>query len=156
MSSTDVMTRDGRFLHCAPMFHLADLAAWSVAMLSGSTHVIVPMFTPVGVATAIAEHQVTDTLLVPTMIQMLVDSPDTGEVDMSSLRRILYGASAIAPAVLDRAVKALPNATFTQAYGMTELAPFATLLSPEDHNVPELTGSCGRPVASMEIGRAHV
>ena len=151
MSSTDVMTRDGRFLHCAPMFHLADLAAWSVAMLSGSTHVIVPMFTPVGVATAIAEHQVTDTLLVPTMIQMLVDSPDTGEVDMSSLRRILYGASAISPAVLDRAAKALPNATFTQAYGMTELAPFATLLSPEDHNVPELTGSCGRPVASMEV-----
>ena len=34
---------------------------------------------------------------------------------------------------------------------MTELAPFATLLSPEDHNVPELTGSCGRPVASMEV-----
>ena len=93
MGSTDVMTRDGRFLHCAPMFHLADLAAWSVAMLSGSTHVIVPMFTPVGVATAIAKHQVTDTLLVPTMIQMLVDSPDTGAV-----RHVLLAApSSTAP-----------------------------------------------------------
>ena len=93
--SGDVMTPDGRFLHAAPMFHLADLAAWSARDARGRTHVIVPMFTPAGVATAIAEHQVTDTLLVPTMIQMLVDSPETAEADMSSLRRILYGASPI-------------------------------------------------------------
>jgi acyl-coenzyme A synthetase/AMP-(fatty) acid ligase len=43
-------------------------------MVIGCTHVIVPMFTPGGVAAAISEHKVTDVLLVPTMIQMLIDA----------------------------------------------------------------------------------
>ena len=83
-STATFMTPDGRFLHAAPMFHLADLAAWSVATAQ-RRH---PRHRPgvrrrSGVLTAIAEHQVTDALLVPTMIQMLVDHPDAGEVDLS-------------------------------------------------------------------------
>ena len=37
----------GRVLHAAPMFHLADLAAWATQTLVGGTHVIVPAFDPV-------------------------------------------------------------------------------------------------------------
>ena len=65
----------GRLLHAAPMFHLADLAAWAAGCSSAATHVIVPMFKPAEVLRAIDEHGVTDVLLVPTMIQMLVDDP---------------------------------------------------------------------------------
>ena len=82
----------GRLLHAAPMFHLADLASWNGRNLVGGTHVIVPMFTPDGVVRAIEQHQVTDALLVPTMLQMLVDSPAIKEADVSSLRKVLYGA----------------------------------------------------------------
>jgi acyl-CoA synthetase (AMP-forming)/AMP-acid ligase II len=57
------------------MFHLADTAARNIGNLTGSTHVMVPSFTPVGVVRAIEEDGVTYALLVPTMIQMLVDAP---------------------------------------------------------------------------------
>ncbi len=146
-----VVSRDGVLLHSAPMFHLADVAAWLMAMLSGASHVIVPSFTPAGVIEAIQRHGVTDALLVPTMIQMLADAPEAADADLSQVRSILYGASPISEAVLARARAVLPNARFTQAYGMTELAPIATLLSPEAHDDEVLVRSCGRAVAHAEV-----
>ncbi|MFI7000091.1 long-chain-fatty-acid--CoA ligase [Nocardia sp. NPDC050175] len=140
-----------RLLHAAPMFHIADMAAWGMGMLSGATHVMVPAFTPAGVLDAIGRHAITDTLLVPTMIQMLVDAPAAIDADLSSVRRVLYGASPISQAVLDRARKALHGAGFVQVYGMTELAPIATVLSPADHENPELRRAAGRPAAHAEI-----
>lgn len=100
---------------------------------------------------AIAAHHITDALLVPTMIQMVVDHPNAGEADLSSLRRFLYGASSIADAVLDRAEALLPNIELTQAYGMTELAPVATLLGPADHHDPERRRSAGRAAPHAEV-----
>jgi acyl-CoA synthetase (AMP-forming)/AMP-acid ligase II len=151
IASMDLFTRGGNLLHAAPMFHLADIASWNMGLLTGSTHVIVPMFTPAGVADAISRHEVTDALLVPTMIQMLVDSPEAADADFSSMRRVIYGASAISESVQERAAKRFPAAGFTQAYGMTELAPIATLLAPEDHEDPALRRSCGRPAAHVNL-----
>jgi acyl-CoA synthetase (AMP-forming)/AMP-acid ligase II len=146
-----LVTPGGRMLHCAPMFHLADIAMWTIGNLSGSTHVFVPSFTVDGVLTAISEHRVTDALLVPTMVQMLVDSPRIGEYDVTSVRHIIYGASPMSEAVLERAMSAFPSVEFTQAYGMTELAPIATLLSPEDHRNPALRRAAGRAAPHVEV-----
>ncbi|MGD0702171.1 MAG: long-chain-fatty-acid--CoA ligase [Trebonia sp.] len=139
-----------RTLHTAPMFHLADMTAWGVTLQAGGTHVILPSFDPRTVLATIAEHRVTDALLVPTMIQLLVDYPDVGDFDLTSLRAVLYGASPMTRAVLERAMKTLPGASFTQAYGMTELAPVATLLSPADHEAGYLR-SAGRAAPHAEI-----
>jgi acyl-CoA synthetase (AMP-forming)/AMP-acid ligase II len=147
----DLLARGGRLLHAAPMFHLADLAAWVIGMLTGSTHIIVPAFTPAGVVDAIARHRVTDALLVPTMIQMLVDSQEAADADMTSVQHVLYGASPISEALLLRARARLGNAQFTQAYGMTEASPIATLMSPADHDNPALIRSCGRAAAHCEV-----
>ena len=141
----------GRLLHAAPMFHLADIASWTAGNLVGSTHVIVPMFTPAGVMKAIAEHAATDALLVPTMIQMLVDDPAIGDFDLSSLDHLVYGASPISVALLERARKVFPSAGFTQAYGMTELSPVATLLQPADHDNPALRRAAGRAAPHVEV-----
>ncbi len=130
-AASGYMGRPGaRMLHAAPMFHLADLAFWGVTVLLGGSHVILPAFDPVAVATTIEDYQVTDVLLVPTMIQMMVDHADVASHDLTSLRSVAYGASPIPQAALERAMKAFPSASFTQAYGMTEVAPVATLLSP--------------------------
>lgn len=141
----------GRTLHAAPMFHLADLFSVLVRNILGGTHVIVPAFDPAGVAEAIEKHQVTDTLLVPTMIQMLIDTPDAARRDLGSLQRLVYGASPISDALLARAAEALPGVRFTQAYGMTELAPLATYLLPSDHADEVLRRSAGRAGPHVEI-----
>ncbi|MDX6740710.1 long-chain fatty acid--CoA ligase [Actinocorallia sp. A-T 12471] len=142
---------DSRSLHVAPLFHLAALAAWGVALMVGASHVIVPAFEPVAVFGAIATHKATDVLLVPTMIQVLADHPAVVEHDLSSLRGVFYGASPITKPVLERAMKALPRASFAQGYGMTELSPVATFLSPADHTDPALMRSAGRAAPHAEV-----
>ncbi len=118
----------GTYLHAAPMFHLADTGFATAQWLEGNTHSIVPAFNPELVLDVLERDRVTHLLLVPTMIQMLVDHPAmTKPRDLSALKMIAYGASPIAEAVLERAMAALPGVDFVQAYGMTELAPLATV-----------------------------
>ncbi|MFJ2158081.1 long-chain fatty acid--CoA ligase [Streptomyces sp. NPDC087856] len=142
---------DSLTLHVAPLFHLAGLAAWGTTLLIGGSHVIIPAFEPVAVLKAIAEHRVTDVLLVPTMIQLLVDHPEIDAHDLTSLRAMTYGASPIPQAVLERAMKALPEVSFIQAFGMTELAPVATFLGPADHVEGHRLLSAGRAAPHVEI-----
>ncbi|MGX6447439.1 acyl-CoA synthetase [Patulibacter sp. S7RM1-6] len=140
-----------RLLHAAPMFHLADMAAGLAQAALGGTHAMVPSFTPRATLRAIVEHEITHVLLVPTMIQMLLDDPALAEHDISTLRRVLYGGSPMTLGVLERAAARLPGVEFVQAYGMTELSPVATLLSAEDHRRGRKLRSGGRPVAHVEI-----
>ncbi|MGY1709197.1 long-chain fatty acid--CoA ligase [Geodermatophilus sp. SYSU D00758] len=151
LASGHLFAPDGVYLHAAPMFHLADFAGWIGQVVLGNTSVMVPVFEPVAVLSAIAEHAVTDVLLVPTMIQLVVDHPRIDDFDVTSVRRVLYGASPISEGVLSRAQKAFPNAGFTQAYGMTEVAPVATLLSSTDHEHHRRRRSGGKAAPHSEI-----
>lgn len=150
VATGQVLGDESVFLHAAPMFHLADLAAWAGQVMFGGTHVMVPMFTPEAVLSAVQDHGVTDILLVPTMIQMLVDHPAFGDYDLSSLRRILYGGSSISRGLLERVIRLLPDIQLTQAYGMTEASPVVSLLWPKDHR-GELLVSAGRVAPHSEV-----
>lgn len=122
-----------RYLHAAPMFHLANGCAMYAVLLGGGANVMIPSFTPEGTMAALQTERATDVLLVPTMIQMMVDHSALPRYDLSSLVRVAYGASPISEAVLERAMKALPHVEFTQLYGMTELSPIATCMPWSDH-----------------------
>lgn len=133
---------DAVYLHAAPMFHMADGCATYSVLASGGASAIIGGFAPLKMFETIQSESVTESLLVPTMIQMLVDHPALGDFDLSSLRRIVYGASPMSEAVLERALRRLPNVEFIQAYGMTEVSAVAVLL-----HARHLTGK------SREIGR---
>ncbi|MGW0593421.1 long-chain-fatty-acid--CoA ligase [Streptosporangium sp. NPDC002607] len=141
----------GKALLCAPMFHMAAFAAWYTQLSIGGTHVIVPAFDPATVAETIARHRVSYALLVPTMIQMLVDHPRVAEHDLSCVRHLVYGASPVSETLLRRAMRVFPRAEFVQAYGMTELAPVATLLTAEDHREGTRLRSAGRAAMHAEV-----
>ena len=151
LASGHFLTGRGRILHAAALFHLAAIGMWMAGNVAGSTHVFVSSFTPGGVAKAVSDHQVTDLLLVPTMIQMLIDHPDAAGFDLTSLRHLTYGASPISEALVERLGKALPTTSLAQAYGMTELAPAATFLAPADHDNPSLQRSAGRALPHVEV-----
>ncbi|MGW4338928.1 long-chain-fatty-acid--CoA ligase [Rhodococcus koreensis] len=151
LATGQVVTHGGRILHAAPMFHMADIAMWTIGNLAGSTHVIIPTFTSAATLNAISEHHITDALLVPTMIQMLVDDPSGSDIDLTSIEHFVYGASPISEALLDGARTLFPTARFTQAYGMTELSPITTLLGPSDHDDPALRRATGRAVPHAEV-----
>ncbi|MDO9316181.1 MAG: long-chain-fatty-acid--CoA ligase [Burkholderiaceae bacterium] len=129
-------TPGGTYLHAAPMFHLADMAMSMMQAIEGNTHAFIPAFNPEAVLDTIERDRVSCVLLVPTMIQMMVDHPTMQKPrDLSALKTIIYGASPIAEAVLERAMAALPGVGFVQAYGMTELSPLATVNPAWTHTV---------------------
>ncbi|MBY8966973.1 long-chain-fatty-acid--CoA ligase [Algiphilus sp. NNCM1] len=139
------------YLHAAPMFHLADMSNTHCVTVVGGTHAIIPRFDVEALLAMIARAGVTHTTLVPTMINLLLQSGGLALHDLSSLRRMLYGASPMPEALLLRAMEALPNTRFTQGYGQTEAAPIISFLPPEWHYAgsPKLT-SAGRPAYGVE------
>lgn len=121
-------------LNAAPMFHIADFCLTNAQWIVGGTHVALPGFTPVAALQGLQRERITVTVLVPTMVQMVVDHPEAANFDLSSLRMLAYGGSPINEALLDRAQGLLSAAQFMQIYGMTELAPTASVLAPALHS----------------------
>ncbi len=149
------INEDDVYLHSAPMFHIADSIGGLVASTVGATHVFVPAFDPVKVLKIAQDEKVTISLLVPTMINMLVNHPELPEYDLSSLKNLPYGGSGIPEAVLLKAFEVLPETTFVQAYGQTEASPIITLLGREYHTVSgpyagKLTAA-GKAVAGIDL-----
>ena len=120
-------------LHAAPMFHLADMMLTTCLLMRGGTHVVVGTFKPDGVLALVQEHQITDLLLVPAMLQALVDHPTATTEHFTAVRNVFYGASPASEALLKRAMAKMPHVEYSQVYGMTELAATATCLPPEQH-----------------------
>ena len=143
--------RGSVYLHAAPMFHLADGALSFAVTLMAGRHCYVPGFEPTAVLEAIATQRVTMGLLVPTMINMLVRHPQAASYDLSSLRRMMYGASPMPEAVIRRAMQLMPKVGFIQGYGQTEAAPIMTLLPPEQHVAGDRMASVGLAVPTCEI-----
>lgn len=147
-----------RYIHAAPMFHLADGAMTFLVTAYGGTHSFMPRFDPGALLRAIEADRITHMLIVPTMVNMLVHHPDVEKHDLSSLRQVLYGASPMPEAVIRRALGVLPHARFTQAYGQSEASPVMTLLAHEFHCFEGPSAgrvkSAGRAVIGCEI-RIH-
>jgi len=143
---------DCRYLHTAPMFHLADgSSTWGITM-SGAAHVFVPRFAPDLVLRAIQDHRVTHTMLVPTMFQLILQQPNVSAFDLRSMRYFMYGASPMPEPTLLQAMKTFPGAKFIHGYGMTESSPVLSFLAPEHHYAGSpLLASAGQVVPHGEL-----
>ena len=142
-------------LHAAPMFHVADGFLCMLAATLGCTNVITPAFEPTQVLKTIQDAGITTALLVPTMINMIVNHPDIKTYDLSKLESLLYGASPMPEAVILKALEVIPHVEFYQAYGQTEASPVATVMGPEYHTTSgpysgKITGA-GRAIAGVEL-----
>ncbi len=144
------------FLHAAPMFHVADFPGIHHTMALGGKQVMLPRFDPKVFCEAVARERVTHSVLVPTMINMILNYPGLAQHDLSSLERISYGASPMPPELVRRALRAFP-CRFSQGYGLTEASPLLTVLSPEEH-VPEgnaeqlrRLASAGQPILGVQV-----
>ena len=146
---------DTVYVHAAPMFHAADNAVNFVVTAVGGKHLFMPRFDAGQFLALVAEKKATATLIVPTMINMVVSHPDIERYDTRSLSRVLYGASPMPEAVIRRAVQALPNTRFVQAYGQSEAAPCMSFLDADRHvfEGPKAgkIKSAGRPAMGCEM-----
>ncbi|HSG89811.1 MAG TPA: long-chain fatty acid--CoA ligase [Pseudomonadales bacterium] len=146
---------DSVHLHTSPLFHVAGGARLFTVTLAGGTHVMNARFEAGDFLATIARERVTITIIVPTMLNRLVQHPGLEDFDLSSLDLLCYGASPMPEALLRRAMERMPGVRFLQSYGMTELSPVATVLGPEFHTFegPKAgrTSSAGQPVYNADV-----
>jgi long-chain acyl-CoA synthetase len=146
-----------RYIHAAPMFHAADVASTYAATWAGATHIVMGGYEPAKFCEVAVAEKMTVTLLVPTMINMLVNHPGVESFDFSQWRLLSYGASPM-PAELQRRAMALLPCAFQQLYGMTEAAPLLTVCTEDDHRrgmageagFVQRLKSAGAPVVGVE------
>ena len=150
-----------RALLTLPLYHVAGLQAMLAAVYGGRTAVLQRQFEPGEWLALAEEHRVHRALLVPTMLKQLLDHPDFGRRDLSSLSVVTYGGAPMPPALIERAIGALPGVRFANAFGQTETGSTITAVPPEDHDLsgpPDAVArrrrhlrSVGLPLADVEV-----
>jgi acyl-CoA synthetase (AMP-forming)/AMP-acid ligase II len=143
---------DDVYLFTMPNFHLAGLSLVVQGLYNGSRIEILSLFEPGTVLRAINERQPSIMLVVPAMIQMLLDHPDCATTRFSSLRLCMYAGSPIGLNLIKRALVEM-RCDFMQFYGATETGGALTLLRPHEHDLEneDRLRACGRPMPLAEI-----
>ncbi len=112
-------------LHTIPLFHANGWGRPQASTLMGLKQVMVRRFEPTTVFRLIEEEKATSMSVVPTMANALLNAPDLGQRDLSSLQVIHMGGAAASPELVDRMEKAF-HCECLAGYGLTETAPVAT------------------------------
>ena len=139
----------GVYLHSAPLFHIADFPFTFASPAFGTCQVTIPKFSPQAFCEAVERERVTHTVLVPTMINLLLQYEELKSFDLTSLENLGYGGSPIAPELIHRTREILPSVKLLQVYGLTETG-FLSGLQDHEHTEARLT-SCGRPCPGIEV-----
>jgi long-chain acyl-CoA synthetase len=97
----------------------------------------------------VQRERVTQTVLVPTMINLLTQFSELGRFDLGSLKLLGYGGSPIAPELIHRTRAMFPKLGLIQVYGLSETG-FLTALRDDEHT-PQRLLSCGRPCPGVDV-----
>ena len=143
--------------HIAPMFHLVDSQAIYFVTQVAARHVFLRSFKPVEVMRAIQQEKITTTNIASTMVAVLMSNPRRPEFDLSSIRILSCGGSALSMAIVEAVIQEL-KCVFFMDYGMTECSGHIciSLLSAELQALPLeqrllLNSMSGRPFQGMDV-----
>ncbi len=141
LGKDDVSYNPGPFWHSAPR----DYA--SLAIYLGGTCVVTRGFDPAQYLALVEQHRVTNSFLVPTMLQMLMERADLERYDVRSLRVLLSGGSPLPPPLKARVLAHFGDALH-EFYGATETRMITSIGAPEMRARPK---SVGRAFPDVEI-----
>jgi long-chain acyl-CoA synthetase len=132
-----------------PLYHIFSLTVnCLVMMVVGGENVLItnPRDIP-GFIKELAKHKYTIITGVNTLFNALLNHPDFGKLDFSSVKLAVGGGMAVQKAVAER-WKQVTGTPLIEGYGLTETSPSATA---NPMNVAEFTGSIGVPMPSTEV-----
>jgi fatty-acyl-CoA synthase len=144
-------------LHTIPLFHANGWGRPQSVTMKGSTHVMVRRFEPASVLRLIQEQRATAMTLVPTMANALLNCPELGKFDTSSMRMITTGGAASSPELIARLEQAF-HCEVCSGYGLTETTPVintaqmksTVVCSDETERLTRLA-SAGWPLVGSEV-----
>jgi acyl-CoA synthetase (AMP-forming)/AMP-acid ligase II len=132
-----------RTLIAAPLFHSWGLAHFTLALSLSSTLVLRRRFDPQDTLATLARHRVEALVVVPVMLQRMLDDGAEGvrRHDLSALRVIAASGSALPGDLATEVMQAFGDVLYN-LYGSTECA-WATIATPAD--LRSAPGTAGRP-----------
>ena len=151
---------DDAQLVSVPSYHVAGVAGMLSSLYSGRRVVYLPSFDPDEWVRVAVDQQVTQAMVVPTMLGRILPVLEGATTRLPALRHVSYGGGRMPIDLIERALKTLPNVNFVNAYGLTETSSTIAVLTPEDHracvastdpSVRRRLGSVGRPLPSVEL-----
>src|SRR4051794_32995252 len=127
----------------APMFHSWGFVHFTLGMGLGSTLVLRRRFDPEDTLSAIAQHECTALVVVPVMLQRIMELrvETIDRYDLGALRVIAASGSALPGELAVKVMDRFGDVLYT-LYGSTEVA-WATIATPED--LRAAPGPAGRP-----------
>jgi fatty-acyl-CoA synthase len=153
----------------APMFHSWGFVHFTLGMSLSSTLVLNRKFDPEATLSLTAQHEATALIVVPVMMQRILELPDDilQRYDLSNLRVTAVSGSALPGAISDRWMDVFGDNVYN-LYGSTEVA-WASIATPEDlraapgtagrapyGTIVKLYDEDGKPVKQGETGRIFV
>lgn len=133
----------GAYCVAAPMFHATGLATCSLGLVLGNRVVLARRFEPEETLASIESHRVSALIVVPTMLQRILDlGPEVlARYDTSSLEVVFAAGSALSPDLCRRTADVFGDVLYN-LYGSTEVAVAAVATPGELRTAP---GTVGRP-----------
>ena len=140
-----------RYLIVNPFFHCFGLKAGILACLvKGATIVPHPVFDVPSVMQRVDEERITMLPGAPAIYQTILDHPDLGRYDLSTLRLAVTGAATVPVEMIRRMRSELTFRTIVTGYGLTESTGIATMCRHTDD--PEtIANTAGRPIPDIEV-----
>ncbi|HUD34502.1 MAG TPA: fatty acid--CoA ligase family protein, partial [Variovorax sp.] len=136
-----------------PLFHVGGMQTLLRAFVVGETLVLPEgRFDPADVLAQVQRHRIKRWNAVPTMVLRLLDHPDLGRYDLSSLKAISIGGAPVHAELMQRIRESLPSVSprIPTGYGLTENGGQATA-SAGAEDAAQL-GSTGKPLPCVEVG----
>ena len=131
-----------------PLFHsFGQTVGMNAAVLAGATMTLIPRFEPTKALEILQRDEVTVMLGVPTMYVALLQHPNKGDYDLSTLRICASGGASLPVEVLHGFEKAF-GAAILEGYGLSETSPVASFNHADRERKP---GSIGQPVEGVEF-----
>ncbi len=143
-----------------PAYHIAGVASVLSSLFAGRRVVYLPAFDASEWVDLARNEQVTQAMVVPTMLERILDRIEKGGSGVPTIRHLSYGGGRAPVQLVERAMRLLPGVDLVNAYGLTETSSTIAALTPQDHRdcmssddppVRRRLGSVGRPLPAVEV-----
>lgn len=157
-----------------PFFYIASIDDIYLPVRNGGSTYIIPQslfYSPMQLVKYLIDRKINVINWVPSALAIIANSDALNGVDLSCVKKVIFGGEAISAKVLNYWKKALPNAVFINGYGATETTEGTTyyivdrdfkdtdkipLGKPMDHVEMILVDDDGMEAKQGEIGEIYV
>jgi len=151
---------DEAAISSVPPYHIAAVSSVLSTTYVGRRVVQLASFDPDLWVGAVRDQDVTHAMVVPTMLNRILDTVEGDGLGLPSMRSLAYGGGPMPRAVVERALAVLPDVDLVNAYGLTETSSTIAVLGPDDHrtafasddaDVRARLGSVGQVLPGVEL-----